>query len=302
MTARFNREIIPVTIDQSFQSVTVPEKGFKITVLADNNADAPLEKEHGFAALASIGETSILFDAGQGEVLFKNADILGVNLTDIDMLVISHGHYDHTGGVSRIISKNPSIAVFAHDGILAPHFSMKNPAQSRDISMTLENRQALLDLPAGRFYRLKSPLIGQGIGLTGAIPRDDPMEDAGGAFTKDRRGREKDIIEEETALWLKTGKGLVILTGCCHAGFINTCAYVRKLSGQEKIHAVIGGFHLQTAGRERISATSRFINQTGIDSVVGCHCTGDDAIHTLERETSGKVKKAYSGWSVTYAN
>jgi 7,8-dihydropterin-6-yl-methyl-4-(beta-D-ribofuranosyl)aminobenzene 5'-phosphate synthase len=114
-------------------------------------------------------------------------------------------------------------------------------------------------------------------GVTGAIPRETSFEDTGGLFFLDPEGRYADPIEDDLALWVRTGRGLVVCVGCSHAGLVNTLRYVQRLNGGMKIHAVIGGFHLVNAGRERITRTVESLLSLEPDVVIPCHCTGGTA-------------------------
>jgi len=99
-------------------------------------------------------------------------------------------------------------------------------------------------------------------------------------------------------LWTNTTKGLVVLSGCCHAGFINTCEYVRSLTAQQHIHAVIGGFHLAGVIEERLKATVDYINASGIDYIIPLHCTGDNEINWLTEKLGEKIKKGECGMKI----
>ncbi len=272
--------------------------GYQLTILADNQGLAPCLTEHGFSVLIQTPDGSpILFDVGQGNSLLHNADCLGCPLEEIDILVISHGHYDHTGALADLLSLNTKLIVYAQRGVLSTRYSLKKELPSRDISIPNAEREALLALPTDRLIWLESSVYLKKnlIGLTGPIPRSFAGEDAGGPFYFDSAGREPDLIMDETSLWIETEEGLTIITGCCHAGLINTCETIKKISGREKIHTIIGGLHLHSAGVERLEQTIDYLNREKISRLIPCHCTGNAVIELFSNRLTAEVVPGYVG-------
>jgi 7,8-dihydropterin-6-yl-methyl-4-(beta-D-ribofuranosyl)aminobenzene 5'-phosphate synthase len=166
--------------------------------------------------------------------------------------------------------------------------------------MQADAKTSVMELPVQQTHWLFRPCEPQaGVGITGPIPRQTTFEDVGGPFHLDPRGTRPDPIEDDTALWVETNKGLVILTGCCHAGLVNTVNYVRKLAGQSRVRAIIGGLHLATAARERLGKTCQCLADWDVETVVPCHCTGDEAVAFMRERLGRRVVPGRAGFRWT---
>jgi 7,8-dihydropterin-6-yl-methyl-4-(beta-D-ribofuranosyl)aminobenzene 5'-phosphate synthase len=268
----------------------------RIRILVDNNVSAGLVEEHGFSALIEVSGHSILFDTGQGKALTPNTAKLSCDLRRIDTLVLSHGHYDHSGAVSQVLQNAPITRVFCHAGSLLTRYSICPGEAPRKISMPIPEMKALLDLPAYQVQWLTAQrLIFPDVGITGPIPRTHPCEDTSGPFYLDAEGRHPDLIVDDMAMWVNTSRGLIIIFGCCHSGLVNTVEHIRSASGVERVFGLIGGLHLVNASRERLAATCSALRTWNPDFVVPCHCTGDEAMAFLRDELGSKVTQGYAG-------
>ncbi|RJX32090.1 MAG: MBL fold metallo-hydrolase [Oxalobacter sp.] len=247
----------------------------KITVLVDYAAKEGLETEHGFAAWIDVGDKHILFDTGQTGVMQINAGKLGIDLKQAEALVLSHGHFDHTGTLPQVLAENPKLEVYFAHGLHIDRYSCKPGTPVRSIGIPEASRQALVALPAERLHELKSPsYLMPGIGLTGPVPRKSDFEDVGGPFYLDPDSIKDDLIEDDQSMWFETDDGLVILLGCCHAGLANTIDHIRKFSGIQKVKGVIGGMHLVNADQNRLDRTFKVMDEWKPQFLVPCHCTG----------------------------
>jgi 7,8-dihydropterin-6-yl-methyl-4-(beta-D-ribofuranosyl)aminobenzene 5'-phosphate synthase len=121
------------------------------------------------------------------------------------------------------------------------------------------------------------------IGITGPIPRITTFEDTGGAFFLDLEARKPDPIVDDLAMWFSTAKGLVVVTGCCHSGLVNTIRYIQSLTEGIPLHSVVGGLHLVNASPARLSATCDFLQTCPLNSIIPYHCTGDGAVVSFEK-------------------
>ena len=259
----------------------------KITILVDNEAGAGLKAEHGFALWLETGNKRILFDTGQGCTLMENARILGINPATADYLVLSHGHYDHTGGLAALHHQATQFDLYCHPGAVNPRYSIRNRIP-KPLHMPREAMAALDRFPQERLHWVQQPVVlSKTVGLTGPITRDTIFEDTGGPFYLDQEGHRPDLIDDELALWVRTDNGLIVCVGCAHAGLINTLQQVQRLNDNMRIRAVIGGFHLLNADRRRLEQTILALRQLAPDVIIPCHCTGEDAVSTL-RDAFGK--------------
>lgn len=271
----------------------------EIIVIVDNHADDGLSCEHGLAIHLQVDDRSILFDTGQGSALTANAAALGIKLTDIGTLVLSHGHYDHTGGIPELTELNPDLEVYFHQDLFSKRYSIHPGQPVKDISLPEISSMALWRLPQKHLHRLRGPykLLPQ-VWITGEIPRRHDFEDTGGPFFLDRQGLRADAIADDMALWINTPQGLVIVLGCCHSGLISTVEYIQQISGIRKIHGIIGGMHLLHASPERLEQTCDQLYKWSPDWLVPCHCTGDAAVAAIVARLDKKVKSGYAGMAI----
>jgi 7,8-dihydropterin-6-yl-methyl-4-(beta-D-ribofuranosyl)aminobenzene 5'-phosphate synthase len=145
-------------------------------------------------------------------------------------------------------------------------------------------------LPAERRIVLDVPrYLRPGIGITGPVPRNSTFEDTGGPFYLDPDKAQADPITDDLSLWFETSDGLVILTGCCHSGLVNTVRQAQRISGVTRIRGIIGGLHLLNAGPERLDATIAFLHECAPDFLLPCHCTGTQVIERLRSEFGDAV-------------
>ena len=254
----------------------------KLTLLVDNSpSSSELKVEHGLSIWIEADNYRILFDTGQSDLLFYNTEKLNIDLSTANSVILSHGHYDHTGGVARVLNVTSKANIYCHSSVLVTLYSRQPDGYMKPIGIDSGSSKALHE-SFNKIQWVNEPFyISEDIGITGTIPRITDFENTGGDFYLDSDGKNIDQVSDDLAVWFKTSKGLCIVTGCCHSGLINTIKYIFTLTREITLHSVIGGFHLLHASTERMENTCRFLASTDFKQLVPCHCTGENAIEIL---------------------
>ena len=273
---------------------------FRITIICDNSV-GPISGtlgEHGLAVLVepARGEP-LLFDTGQGATLLHNLRRMNRDPAVIDKVIISHGHYDHTGGLLPLLQTGRPRRVFGHPGIFAGRYRLKDSGERVEIGIphsrdTLEEAGAAFDLSPD--FREIAP----GIFMTGEVPRTTPFEKGDRELFRNGCEREPDDTPDDQSLVLATEKGLVIILGCCHSGLINTLEHTAKAMGRRDVYAVVGGTHLGFCGREQLDQTVAALKEWGISRLAAGHCTGFAASARLWREMPRAFQPAQVGYTL----
>ena len=280
--------------------------GLSLNVLVDNTTltDRYFTGEPGFSCLVSCGNKKILFDTGYSDAFLKNAAGMGIGLLDLDHVVLSHGHIDHTGGMTDLLKaylsaslegrphKTP--AVVAH-----PHCFYPRPMPHvGDVGCPVGEARIRRSFPV---TTSKKPLWLTGdLVFLGEIDRiSDVIPDR----NKRRsivtpEGQQDDRLLDDSALAYLSGSGLVIITGCTHAGIPNLVEYAKKVTGETRIRDIIGGFHLKESDRETIDATVAYLKNARPAALHPCHCTSLAAKIALA--AVAPVKEAGVGFRLEY--
>jgi len=269
--------------------VTRPPLANKGGILADT-----LLAEHGLSLLITVyqGEAkhTILLDTGYTKVgVPHNMERLGINADDIEAIVISHGHMDHTGSLYAILDKLPGrIPLVLHPGAFVhPRYTRAPDGAMRLWPQTLvqdDLEQQNVEIVASKTPTL---IAADMIMVTGEVERTTAFEKGMPNALLEKDGEfVQDPIKDDQALVINlAGKGLVVISGCAHAGIVNTVEYAKKLTGEETIHAVLGGFHLTGPFFEKIhEATIEGLKQMEPEVVMPMHCTGWRAIQKFQKE------------------
>ena len=267
---------------------TGPAHRAPLTLATEGNI---LRAEHGFSCLVTItkGEqaTRVLFDTGiSPDGLVENMRRLELSPHDIDIIVLSHGHWDHTTGMHGLAGElgRPDLPVLLH-----PEFWNRR-------RVAIPGREAI-ELPSTSRSALEgagfaiveeqqpSFLLDGSLLVTGEVDRTTEFEQGSATHQAYRHGQWQPdplILDDQALVVAVRGRGLVVLTGCGHSGIVNVLRYARKVTGEDRIHAVIGGFHLSGRQFEAIiPATCDALAALAPEYLVPCHCTGWRAIHTL---------------------
>ncbi len=257
-----------------------------ITTLSENTAARTnLLAEWGLSILVETEGMNILLDTGQSISTSHNADILGIDLSKIDKIILSHGHNDHTGGLRQILGKmRKEVEIIAHPDIWAAKYRRRQGQAARYIGIPFQ-RQELESLGATFNLTTKPVKITDSIMTTGEIPMVTDFEKIEtNLFIKGDADWQPDKLLDDQALIIKTEPGLVVISGCAHRGIINTLYHAQQLTGVKVIHTVLGGSHLITASEEQIWLTITALRELGVQKLGLSHCTGLRAAMVIAQE------------------
>lgn len=276
-----------------------------------NEIKTSIQAEHGFASVISVtreGRTrSMIFDFGFSEKgAASNAETLGVDFSQIEVLALSHGHLDHTGGMRELVRhiKGENLQLVLHPSAFKGPRYIKMPG---GLKLYFPNFNRAVPEGMGlSVCETSEPrfLLDGGVLFLGEIPRKTEFERGMPmAFFEENEVEKWDPIEDDTALVANVkGKGLVVLSGCAHSGIVNTVLYAQELCGLEKVRAVMGGFHLTgPAFSETIAPTLEALKKIGPDYIIPTHCTGHTAVRRFEDEMPKQFLLNMSGTKMVFS-
>lgn len=250
----------------------------KITILSENTSgEASLTAEYGLSMWIEADGTDILFDTGMAGAFAKNAEVLGIDLSKTVHLCLSHGHFDHTGGLALAIDRAPQALIHLHPDAARPKFLFGGANPSMPIGMPEPALTAIREKTSRCLFLTDVTRITEHVYLTGPVPRRTAFERIVEPFTLDAEGKLSDDIPDDQALWIETEKGLIIVLGCAHSGVVNTVEYIREKSGRKDIRAIIGGMHLMSSDQDTIAKTADAIAAFRPGLISPNHCTGEPA-------------------------
>lgn len=274
-------------------------EGAEVCILSDNSVKLGSRNvigEHGFSALITSNKGEVLLDTGQtGKVLLNNLDVFKKGI--VREIIISHGHYDHTGGLLSLLRKTSySCQIHAHPMIFNKRFK-KTKEELKEIGMPF-TREELEGIGAKMNLSSSPVVINQWIMSTGTIERVWDFEKSYETeFFIEVEGEVQPdpFLDDQAVVFSVENKGLVIITGCAHAGLINTIEHAKKLTGSSEVYAVMGGFHLEEVSRERFEKTINHLKEVRPKLIVPCHCTGKNAMFKLKKEFGDSVMYGEAG-------
>lgn len=229
----------------------------KLTVLVENIANGRLQAEWGLSYIVESDER-ILFDAGASDLFLRNAEKLQEDIEGIEKVVLSHGHWDHGTGLQYLEGKK----IYGHTAIFMERYSGKRSIGLPFTKESIEEKNTLI-LEDG------PQKISENITFLGEIPRKSKLQNVAGYFT-DKDGNQ-DFVSDDSGIIIEEEGALNIITGCAHAGLINTIDYAIKITGNENINSVIGGFHL--LGKDEITTeTIKYLREKKVGKIYPSHC------------------------------
>jgi 7,8-dihydropterin-6-yl-methyl-4-(beta-D-ribofuranosyl)aminobenzene 5'-phosphate synthase len=287
----------------SADSGSEPRDMDRIIILCENTAIPAkgILGEHGFAALIETTAGRYLFDTGQGNTLLHNAAALGLDLARLNKIMLSHGHFDHTGGLAQVLGRTGPIDVHAHPDIFLKRFAL---IKARRTNML---KPAHNPASAGQLKRLGARLvfntaftqIDRNLYLTGEVPRSSAFEKPDSRLVIKKEGKiVPDPLKDDQSAILKTKKGLVVIFGCAHAGIINTLQHIRQYLPNEKMYMILGGTHLGFSSDVQVAESIACLRGFAIEKIGVSHCTGAKASLQLMNAFGEKFFFANAGSSI----
>lgn len=247
-----------------------------------------LVAKHGLAFVIDVDvensqRVKLMMDTGpSAEVLAHNLKAMDVDLQHVDLIALSHGHYDHTGGLIHALREvQPPTLVLAHPKT----FALKLKLEPTVKSIGSPYKVADVEAAEGVVILSKSPVpIAKGVAASGEIERRTAFEEVTGFWTVEDERVVEDRMPDDQALYVNIeDKGLAVIAGCAHAGIVNTIKYGQRVMDLDDVYAVVGGFHLKDANDERITATIEELVRLNPEIIAPCHCTGSTTVSRLRK-------------------
>jgi 7,8-dihydropterin-6-yl-methyl-4-(beta-D-ribofuranosyl)aminobenzene 5'-phosphate synthase len=256
----------------------------RITTLSENTAQLGFLGEWGLSILVETESSRVLLDTGLSTSAVYNADLMGIDFSTIDAIVLSHAHGDHTGGLRNVLMRaRKQVQIIAHPDIWIPKYVVYGElSRYAGIPYVKEDLESL----GASFNLTRKPFkISDDIMTTGEIEMTTDYETIDDRLAV-KKGNKMvpDPLADDLAIVVRTTEGFILITGCAHRGIVNTVRQVQKLTRGKYIHTIIGGTHLMVASPERVEKTANGLKELGLQRLGVSHCTGFNASAALAKE------------------
>ncbi len=250
-----------------------------ISILTDNKPGDNTSAEHGLSYLVEHDGKRLLFDTGQSNLFLKNARTMGIEIINVNTIVLSHGHFDHGDGLQYLSGGD----LICHPGCFVKRY------RKADYSyIGLKNSKEVLSLKFNLVISEKPNQISDKIVFLGEIPRLTKFESKRTPFVLE--GGIPDFVMDDSGIALISDKGLFVITGCGHAGIVNTLEHAKKVTGENKIYGVMGGFHLKKADLQT-KETIKYLQENQVKHVYPSHCTEQPALELFYNSFGNNMVK-----------
>ncbi len=269
-------------------------KNLKMTVLMDNIAQEPLVCEWGLSMLIEADGRKILLDTGSSGQFIRNAELLQTELSEVDVGILSHAHYDHADGMEAFFACNDRAAFLLRQGCRENCFGKKDGVLRYN-----GIRKGILERFAHRIRFVSGVYpVAEGIWLLPHRAADySQIAQRNELFVVENDRRRPDDFSHEQSLVVETQKGLVIFNSCSHTGVKNNLEDLREMLGDREVYAYVGGLHLYKLTDEELSALADELACSGIMQILTGHCTGEHAYAFLRQRLGGQIRQFSAGFS-----
>jgi 7,8-dihydropterin-6-yl-methyl-4-(beta-D-ribofuranosyl)aminobenzene 5'-phosphate synthase len=233
----------------------------RISILTDNLPGEHTPAEHGLSYFIEFDGKRLLFDTGQSNMFLKNAEQMGISLKKIDMIILSHGHFDHGNGLGHLSRSS----MICHPGCFVRRYR-----KSDHDYIGLKNTKEELSLSFNLITSTDPYRISEKIFFLGEIPRLNNFESQNTSFVFEEGS--PDYVRDDSGIVMLLREGLFVVTGCGHSGVVNTLEHARKITGVNTLYGIMGGFHLKEINQQT-KETIRYIKENKLKHVLPSHCT-----------------------------